>query len=223
MRSNHAIVPIAACAAAVLGFTFIANSGDLNPPAGAVSPTGRTLVEVYDAAVIAGTASGNEPVADVRLPMSLTLSGSATGQIDGEDTLFGMTDVIRCFGYTHNVSYPVDGSGIPQGARQHGPLIIHKQIDKATPLLNQAFATADNIDSFTLRVYRDDPMMGGVQQYYTIELINAFVIGIRNDNESVANNSFTHDEFVSFGYQQIVWTYEPESITATDDNNPPVR
>jgi len=60
MRKQSLCVTLPVCIAILIAGAWLANGGDLNPPAGPVSSTMRTLDEIYDA-VVSGGGSANCP------------------------------------------------------------------------------------------------------------------------------------------------------------------
>ncbi|MEQ9617003.1 MAG: type VI secretion system tube protein TssD [Phycisphaerales bacterium] len=210
MRSQKTLVPLAACAAVVLGFSLVANSGPLNPPAGPVAPTGRTLNEIYNAVQAVGTGgpSAVEPVAEVREVFTVTITGQFQGNIDGEDTVFGFQNVIKSFGIEHEIVVPIDAaSGLPTGQPQHGALTITKQVDRASPLLAQMATTLEECEA-TIRMFKENTQTGLIQHYYTITLRDAFITRIVSTHTDVSADRITHEEAVSITYQRIDWTHE---------------
>jgi len=149
----------------------------------------------------------------------LTLKGQKQGAIQGGATQKGRENRIVVIAYTHEIKAPVDAAtGGPSGRRQHGLFTITKEVDKSTPLLQQALATNENLPEFELQCWRASPA-GVEQQYYTIRLTNARVVGIRQQMPNTASPELrrveTYEE-VSFTYQTITWTWTEGGITASD-------
>ena len=139
--------------------------------------------------------------------------------IRGESLLPGFEDAIEVFGFCHEITTPVDAaSGLPTEKRQHKPLIVVKRIDKSTPLLQKALVNNEQLDEMTLSFFRIDPGTGGFQQYYTITLSEARVVSVKAISQDLSNNSDTYPtmEEVSFVYQKITWTYEPDGVEHAD-------
>jgi type VI secretion system secreted protein Hcp len=156
----------------------------------------------------------------------LTLAGQVTGDIEGDVTEAGKENTIKVVGYNHTVRSSTDAAtGLPTGKRQHKPLTIVKEIDKSSPLLFNVLSNNENLSTFTLRFYKPDSRTGQETQYYTVELINARIAGIRNWTPNTldpASRNYGDMEEVSFVYQKIIWTYEQGGITAEDDWQTPV-
>ena len=82
----------------------------------------------------------------------------------------------------------------------------------------------ENVTEWRLDYYR--PGRGGREvQYYTIELVNASIAGIRAE---MLNNKYPENlkhevrEHVTFTYQKVIWTWQDGGITAEDDWEAPV-
>lgn len=150
----------------------------------------------------------------------LRLTGETQGEIKGGVTLPGREDSLEVIGFAHEVVSPRDAaSGLPTGRRQHKPLTITKPVDKASPLLAQALVTNENLTEVTLRTYRPS-RTGTEEQFYTIELVNAQIAGVRTEqlnNQYPENASHEVREHVTFTYERIKWTYEAGGISAQDD------
>lgn len=150
----------------------------------------------------------------------LRLKGTTQGEIKGSVTQKGREDSIMVIGFNHEVISPRDAaSGLPTGKRQHKPIVITKEMDKATPLLFHALVTNENIPEWELRFWQ--PSASGKEvQYYTIQLINASIAAIRTEmlnNKYPENMQHKEREHISFCYQKIIWTFEDGGITAEDD------
>ncbi|MEM6930953.1 MAG: Hcp family type VI secretion system effector [Myxococcota bacterium] len=150
----------------------------------------------------------------------LKVEGESQGSIDGSSTRAGHENEIEIYGWSHEIISPRDAaSGLPTGRRQHKPITLTKPIDKATPLLAGAHVNNETLTSVVLRAY--EPNAAGVEeQYYTIELINASIVGIRAEmlnNKYPENQTHETREHVSLVYQRIVWTHETSGASSTDD------
>ena len=150
----------------------------------------------------------------------LVLTGETQGKVNGSVTQAGREDSIEIYDVKHGVLAPVDAaSGLPTGKRQHKPITVTKPVDKATPILQNILYNNENITEFRLDFWRPD-RSGKEVQFYTIELVNASIVGIQLD---MANNRYEEGlslpvmERVSFAYQKIVTTWEDGGITAEDD------
>ena len=155
----------------------------------------------------------------------LTLEGETQGPISGSVTQAGREESIMVIGYNHEVVSPRDAaSGLPTGKRQHKPLTITKEVDKSTPLLMNVLVNNENLTAWRLDFWR--PSRSGMEeQFYSIELLNANIAGIRSEmlnNKYEENMRHAEREHVSFTYQKITWTWQDGGIMAEDDWETPV-
>jgi len=150
----------------------------------------------------------------------LNLTGETLGHIEGGVTQAGREGMMEVYGFSHEVVSPRDAaSGLPTGKRQHKPFTITKPVDRASPLLMQALTDNENITAFRLDAWR--PSRAGKEfQFYTIELVNASIAGVRQEqlnNKYPENLSHEVREHITFTYQKIIWTWHDPAITAEDD------
>ena len=155
----------------------------------------------------------------------MRLTGDTQSEIKGSVTQAGREDSIMVIGFNHEVVSPRDAaSGLPTGKRQHKPLTITKELDKATPLIMNVLVNNENVSAWELRFWQPSST-GQELQFYTVQLVNANVAGIRTEmlnNKYPENMQHKEREHVSFTYQKIIWTYEDGGITAEDDWETPV-
>jgi type VI secretion system secreted protein Hcp len=150
----------------------------------------------------------------------LTLTGETQGKVKGGVTHAGREDMIEVYGWSHEVTSPRDAaSGLPTGKRRHQPITCIKPIDRASPILMNILTNNENITEWRLDCWR--PSRSGKEfQYYTIELINASIAGISQEqlnNTYAENMPLVPREHVMFTYQKIIWTWQDGGITAEDD------
>jgi type VI secretion system secreted protein Hcp len=155
----------------------------------------------------------------------LRLSGETQGDILGSVTQKGREDSIMIIGVTHEVSSPRDAaSGLPTGKRQHKPMTVVKEIDKATPLIYYSLVNNENIPQWECQFWRPSAT-GQEQQFYTVKLMNASVSNIRFEmlnNKYPENMQHREREHVSFCYQKIEWVWVDGGISAEDDWESPM-
>lgn len=89
--------------------------------------------------------------------------------------------------------------------------MITKELDKSSPLLHQALTTGERSD-IELKFFRTTST-GAEEHYYTIKLEDALVISI--NHLSLNDSSDKKYEEVSFSYDKITWTWEPEGLVDT--------
>ena len=161
----------------------------------------------------------------------LRLKGAKQGDIKGSVTQKGREGRIAVIAVSHEIVSPRDAaSGLPTGKRQHKPLVITKELDKASPLLHAALVSNESLTSVTLDFFAAKiagPAGGAGAEVndYTIALTNASIASIRT---VMPNNKLpdlaklaTYEE-IAFTYQKITWTWNDGGITASDDWESPV-
>ena len=155
----------------------------------------------------------------------LKLTGKTQGEIKGSVTQSGREDSIMVIGFNHEVVSPRDAaSGLPTGKRQHKPITITKEIDKASPLLMNVLVNNETVTKWELRFWQPSPT-GQEVQHYTVDLENASIASIRAEmlnNKYPENTQHKEREHISFCYQKITWTWMDGGITASDDWETPV-
>jgi type VI secretion system secreted protein Hcp len=155
----------------------------------------------------------------------LNLTGQKQGPMKGSVTQKGREDKIMVVEFDHDIVSPRDAaSGLPTGKRQHKPVRIQCEIDKATPLLYNALVNNENITEWELQFWRPS-QTGAENQYYSIKLTNANLSQI---HAHTANNKIPElmrlPDMVTyyFTYQKIEWTWTDGGIMASDDWEAPV-
>ncbi len=155
--------------------------------------------------------------ADAALNAYLKLKGQKTGEIKGSVTQKGREGKIMVIAVSHEIVSPRDPqSGLPTGKRMHKPIVITKEIDKASPLLHNALVNNENIPEWELMVY--DTVNGVEKPTYTIKLTNASIASIR----LVQGADGKLQQEITFVYKKIEWTWVDGGITALDDWETPV-
>ncbi len=150
----------------------------------------------------------------------LNLTGDVHGKVEGSVTRMGRERTIEVNAVDHEVSSPRDAtSGKSTGRRQHGPIVILKEVDRSSPVLYSMLAGNERASEWRLDFWRPS-RSGREQQYYTIELVDATISEIRTemlDNNLSQNRTQPVRETVAFTYQKIIWTWQDGGITAEDD------
>ncbi len=153
-------------------------------------------------------------------PAYMQLTGENQGLIDGEATESGHEDWIEVVSYEHGLVSPISGDPNckPSGKRVHNDFKITKPIDSATPKLMKAWDDAERFINFRIDFMR---MEGGILvNYYTIELVNAQIMGIRQvklNTDNPANDWSRDMESVYFTYDTVTRTFESPHITESAD------
>jgi type VI secretion system secreted protein Hcp len=166
----------------------------------------------------------------VALNAYLRLVGEKSGEIRGSVTQKGRENKILVIAASHDIVTPRDAaSGLATGKRVHKPLVITKELDRASAPLHRVQASNENLPEFELQFWTAQ-LKGGAGggaevQYFTITLTNASIAEI---NTQMPNNKHPDlakleiFEEVAFTYQKIEWTWTDGSITASDDWESPI-
>ncbi len=177
---------------------------------------------MFIAAALMACASAPAAAADAAY---LKVEGATTGNIQGSVIQKGHEGEIKVLGFTHEIVSPRDAaSGLPTGKRQHKPFTITKPIDKSSPLLMSALDTNETLTNVRLQIFSANTLQRGaaagagvLQNYYTIELVNAHIASISLDSSVPGEDR----ETVAFVYQTILYTFTNGGITAQLDTNAP--
>jgi type VI secretion system secreted protein Hcp len=164
---------------------------------------------IFPAMLVSALAAPGDALADTILAQCTSQS---QGTIAGDATMQNFENWMNVFGFGHGLVVSRVGSGQASGRRDHQPLRLYKAIDKATPKLYRALVMNESVDC-VVRFFRNNPMDGTVENYFTIEVEDAFVSDITAASGSEGAGT---REVVSVVYQQITWTYEDGGITFTD-------
>jgi type VI secretion system secreted protein Hcp len=160
----------------------------------------------------------------------LRMKGQKQGEIKGSVTQKSREGTMMVIAYSHEIVSPRDvASGLPTGKRMHKPLMITKELDKATPLLYNLLVNNENITEWKLQFWtpqiKGATGVGSEVQHYTIELVNANVASIQQrmlNNKNPELTKYVEYEEICFTYQKITWTWMDGGITAMDDWESPV-
>lgn len=195
--------------------TQVYAAGSLTPT-NAPAPTMHTLDEIYESVSVSASADPNLvlPLPTATLVegsdmIHLRLKGETQGDIYGSCKIKGREETTVVEAYVHEVVSPRDAaSGLPTGKRQHSPVVITMRIDKSTPLLYNVLVNNENLTEVSFEFWRKTST-GSDQQYFTVDLINASIGGIKMGARDQVE--------VSFYYQKITWTWVDGGITSEDD------
>jgi type VI secretion system secreted protein Hcp len=150
----------------------------------------------------------------------LRVVGAKQGEIKGSVTQKGREGRIAVIAVSHEIVTPRDmASGQATGKRQHQPVVITKELDRATVPLRQMLVGNEPVKECELQFWRPSPT-GGETQYFTIRLTNAAIVSI---DMEMANNKHADlagletFEQVAFTYGRIEWMWTDGSLGAVDD------
>ncbi len=154
-------------------------------------------------------------------PVHLFLKANGI-DIEGESTQvsLGRENSIECLYFEFRGSAPssTSASGRVTGRRRYDPIIFRKIIDKSSPLLMQAFTQNQNIEA-EFRFYRPKAATGTTEQFYTIEVSNARIIGVAQYVNETFRPETANDpplEEIALVFTAITWTYTDGSISHSD-------
>jgi|ERR1700677_2580331 type VI secretion system Hcp family effector len=121
-----------------------------------------------------------------------SFKGTKQGQLKGESTKAREKDGwFEIASIEMGTELPVDAkSGKPKGARQHGPIVITKQTDAASPQLLQAHWTNEVFETIVIQTLDDNNKVTN-----TTTLKNALISEIKK-NGTLESISFNYDDIV---------------------------
>lgn len=149
--------------------------------------------------------------------------------IEGEVTLKGREGWIELQSFSWGIVSPRDAaSGLPTGKRQHKPITIRKEIDKATPSLFMGCCQGTHIKEAKLMMYR--PNNQGQEVLYCVitlhdVMISSFsVMDADDDGDAVSERTPAKPvEQLSFTYSSITVSDPVSSKEYTDEWSTAVR
>jgi type VI secretion system secreted protein Hcp len=120
-----------------------------------------------------------------------------------------------------------NSAGQPSGQRQHKPIVIHKEVDSASPLILSTCCNSEILSTVEINLTRPDSK-GGETVYQTIHLTNASISGYKifhgivsppkpqpkHRGYTVRTNELEEFELV---FEQITFTNVKNSKSMTDD------
>ena len=111
-------------------------------------------------------------------------------------------------------------SGLPTGKRAHGPVVITKQIDAASPMFLVALSQNENLVSVEID-FRSTAADGRESVDFRVNLTNATVVSLRDSVATADAGGPAVDtrrlERIAFTFQRIEETWLPGSTSAADD------
>ena len=190
MRRNGAVVVCASVFVAA-GFGLMVHAGDMDPPTGAVTPTMRTLDEVYNAvAGSGGGCCGEDLPGELAYGAQMTTMGLPLGD---------PASPIPVYAIEHSVNNAVPGGA--GGDPEHAPLCVTKAVDSFSPGFQSALNVGSGLQLVTLSLLDD---VG--QGEYVITLTNARVASISMKMVPRCGGGYSTVEVVCFTYDRIEWS-----------------
>ena len=154
------------------------------------------------------------------MPCYLIAEGENQGKIEGSVKVKGHEGKILIQAVEHTIEIPKSPqTGLPTGKRIHMPMKVTKEIDKSSPKLYQALTSGEQFKSVVLEFYRISAK-GTEEKYYTVKLSKAILTNMKSWTPNCLiqeNRQLGHMEDVSFTYEKITWTFEPDGIEAEDN------
>lgn len=146
--------------------------------------------------------------------------GANTSDSMGNKYQSDHSDEVTVIAFDHHLFIPRDPqSGQPVGRRVHGPLVIRKRFDKASPMLYQALCTGERLTTVEIKWYRTT-MEGTQEHYFTHKLEDALIVDIKGNmvlTTDVSQDYRDHEEEIWMTYRKIEWTHEVAGTSGSDD------
>ena len=132
----------------------------------------------------------------------LTINSERNAWVKGPSVYKLAPDTIEVTSVSHGVSRSYDPAhGTPRGDRQHMEFVITKEVDMATPTLNEMCCNGERILDMTLQYYIQTGASPDPVPFYSWKLTDAYVTNVSVSGSSAEDLA----ETVSFSYQQIEW------------------
>jgi type VI secretion system secreted protein Hcp len=171
--------------------------------------------------VLAATLTLAAPV-HAELNAYMTVRGQHQGEIKGSAVQKGREGKIVVIAVDHSLVAPTDAaSGMATGRLQHKPLLISKEVDRASIGLHNALINNERLSEVSLQFWQPQ-MRGGLggseAMYYSITLKNARVVSLRHvmpNNRDPALATRAAYEEVGLLYENITWTWSDGGMSAS--------
>jgi type VI secretion system secreted protein Hcp len=141
-------------------------------------------------------------------------------EIPGSSEKEGRAGTSDVFAVDHELIQPIDAAtGLATGVRQHRVFTVLKKIDKATPGLQKALATGQNLKEAIIDFYRIDPSTRTEVKYYTVWLKDVRIVGVKTMMPTsflAENEAYGHMEEIRMVYETIEWHWLPDGIVEQD-------
>ncbi|SDX09791.1 hypothetical protein SAMN05444064_112129 [Pseudomonas syringae] len=125
---------------------------------------------------------------------------SSKGSLGGKCQT-GHQDEIMVLSLTHNMA---NIGNLNQTT--HRPIVITKNVDKASPLLNKALANRESIDC-KIDFYRTSPA-GAQEKFYTIKISGGLIVDLTLDvPHAIFQNDAEPQEHMAILYRDIDWIH----------------
>ena len=132
----------------------------------------------------------------------------------------GREDTIDIFEIEHHIHQPCDmTTGQATGVRVHSPIRLVAQIDKSMPGLHKAMCTGQNLAEVVLDFWRIDPATRSETKYFTITFRQCRIVDCAPYMPMSflpQNEPYRHMVQYSMVYEEIEWSWLPESMVELD-------
>ena len=135
----------------------------------------------------------------------------------GTENMDGSGDPgIECFSFDYGVDSATERhSGTPSGQRSYEPIRIVKRVNKSSPRIWQALTDNQEIEA-VFKFHRPDTT-GEQEHFYTVEIKQARVQSIElSVPDTLMQSTEPPTEVVTFNYNVMVQTYEPDGVAHED-------
>ena len=143
----------------------------------------------------------------------------------GNGFVEGHKDEILAQEIEHEIGTPTDPqSGQPTGQRVHKPLTFTSALNKASPLLYQALATGEMLNTVEVKWFRTSTD-GKQEHFFTTKLEDATVVNINTvlpHAQDTENSNYTQLIKTSLAYRKVSWSHVVAKTEASDDWREPV-
>jgi type VI secretion system secreted protein Hcp len=140
--------------------------------------------------------------------------------IEGSCTQEGREGSCEVLAVDHQVNIPSDEKdATATGTRVYQPLVITKEIDKASVLLLECVARSKSIPRVRLEFWRTDET-GTQMNYYNIQLEGVRITGVKTELLNVQypeNGPIKAREKVAIRYDKITWVWTDGNLAFTDE------
>jgi len=158
------------------------------------------------------------------LPAYLFLYDENGMLLNGGGLSLGREGAIEVMSSSYGVSQPVDvNTGRMGGVRQHAPYIIHKQIDKLSPMLANCVCQGRRLKKATISYYEINDA-GVEREVYRVTMTD-IVIQFVNANHTYIPGSSSPNMLESVGlrYNMIEWFFVDGMIKYSDTWSKPAQ
>jgi len=143
----------------------------------------------------------------------LTITPEKTGQPVVGPSVYKMApDTIEILEMSHQVSHEYDPKrGVTSSDRKHEPLIVVKEVDVTTPLLNFMCANAEMLKEVKLQYFKQIGNATDPVPFFTWTLTDAIIIHVKpfpiRDLGKEFEEEYDLVEEIAFAYQRIKWEH----------------